>query len=232
MKRHKITKGLTILFFTVSILDIIGVAINSSLLQVIFKPMIMLSLMVLYYYSVEKKNNWFLLALAFSFLGDVLLMDKNNLFLYGIAAFLMAQVIYIKLIVGQLNKSGVQQKILAIIPFAIFIIVLLGVLKDNLGEFLIPVIIYGLTISIFGIVSLLNYLSDRSKIALILLVGAVLFILSDSMIALFKFHDPKAIYPIATMITYVLAQYLIYQFMTAQNDNLTNDKPSDIMLKS
>lgn len=232
MKRNNITKGLTILFFTVSILDIIGVAINSSLLQVIFKPMIMLSLMALYYYSVEKKNNWFLLALAFSFLGDVLLMDKNNLFLYGIAAFLMAQVIYIKLIVGQLNKSSVQQKILAIIPFAIFIIVLLGVLKDNLNEFLIPVIIYGLTISIFGIVSLLNYLSDRSKIALILLVGAVLFILSDSMIALFKFHDPKAIYPIATMITYVLAQYLIYQFMTAQNDDLTNDKPSDIMLKS
>ncbi len=232
MKRNNITKGLTILFFTVSILDIIGVAINSSLLQVIFKPMIMLSLMALYYYSVEKKNNWFLLALAFSFLGDVLLMDKNNLFLYGIAAFLMAQVIYIKLIVGQLNKSSLQQKILAIIPFAIFIIVLLGVLKDNLNEFLIPVIIYGLTISIFGIVSLLNYLSDRSKIALILLVGAVLFILSDSMIALFKFHDPKAIYPIATMITYVLAQYLIYQFMTAQNDDLTNDKPSDIMLKS
>ncbi len=64
------------------------------------------------------------------------------------------------------------------------------------------------------------------------MVGAVLFILSDSMIALFKFHDPKAIYPIATMITYVLAQYLIYQFMTAQNDDLTNDKPSDIMLKS
>ncbi len=232
MKRNNITKGLTILFFTVSILDIIGVAINSSLLQVIFKPMIMLSLMALYYYSVEKKNNCFLLALAFSFLGDVLLMDKNNLFLYGIAAFLMAQVIYIKLIVGQLNKSSVQQKILAIIPFAIFIIVLLGVLKDNLNEFLIPVIIYGLTISIFGIVSLLNYLSDRSKIALILLVGAVLFILSDSMIALYKFHDPKAIYPIATMITYVLAQYLIYQFMTAQNDDLTNDKPSDIMLKS
>ncbi|MEN8123780.1 MAG: lysoplasmalogenase [Bacteroidota bacterium] len=214
MKTNKVTKGLTVLFFTVSILDIIGVALDNSLLQVIFKPMIMLSLIALYFYSVEKKNNGYILALAFSFLGDVLLMDKSNLFLYGIAAFLMTQIIYIKLIIDQLGKTTLQQKIIAIFPFAIFIIVLLNVLKSNLNEFLIPVNIYGLTISIFGIVSLLNYISDRSQTSLILLVGAILFILSDSMIALHKFHEPKSIYPIATMITYVLAQYLIYWFIS------------------
>ncbi len=213
MRTNKISTGLTILFFVVSILDIIGVAINNSLLQFIFKPMIMISLMALYFYSVEKKNNWYLLALAFSFFGDVLLMDKSNLFLYGIAAFLMTQIVYIKLIIKQLNKSNIQQKIIAIIPFAFYLIILMGMLKDNLNEYLIPVIIYGVTISVFGIVSLLNYLVNNTKTALILLIGAVLFIISDSMIALNKFHEPKLIYPVAIMVTYVLAQYLIYRFM-------------------
>ena len=214
MKQNNLTKGLTIFFFIVSVLDIIGVSIGNLLLQAIFKPMIILSLMVLYYYSLEKKNNWYLLALTFSFLGDVLLMDKNNLFLYGIAAFLMTQIIYIKLIINQLIKSTLQQKILAIIPFSMFIIVLLSILRDNLNEFLVPVIIYGITISIFGIVSFLNYMVKKNKTAQILLIGALLFIVSDSMIALNKFHEPKVIYPIAIMITYVLAQYLIFIFIS------------------
>ncbi|MCK5637222.1 MAG: hypothetical protein KAH67_00845 [Flavobacteriaceae bacterium] len=122
MQKNNLTKGLTILFFTVSLLDIIGVAINNSWLQVIFKPMIILSLMALYYFSVDKKSNWYLLALAFSFLGDVLLMDKNNLFLYGIAAFLISQILFIKLIGSQLKPSSLKHKITAILPFLIYII--------------------------------------------------------------------------------------------------------------
>ncbi len=218
MKKNNLTKGLAIFFFAVSILDIIGVAINNSWLQVIFKPMIILSLMALYYFSVEKKNNWYLLALAFSFLGDVLLMDKNNLFLYGIAAFLMSQILFIKIIGSQLKPSSLKQKITAILPFLIYIIILLSILKSNLGDFLIPVIIYGITISIFGVVSLLNYLVNKTRISQVLLFGVVLFILSDSMIAFNKFHEAKPYYGVAIMITYVLAQYLIFRFMVVQND--------------
>jgi len=218
MKTNNITKGLTFLFFTVSILDIIGVAIHNSMLQAIFKPMIILSLMALYYFSVEKKNNWYLLALAFSFLGDVLLMDKNNLFLYGIAAFLLSQILYIKIIGSQLKPSSLKQKITAIIPFLIYVIILLSILKSNLGEFLIPVVIYGITISIFGVVSLLNYFVSKTKISQVLLFGVILFILSDSMIALNKFHEAKAYYGVAIMITYILAQYLIFRFMVNKKD--------------
>ncbi len=218
MQKNNLTKGLTILFFTVSLLDIIGVAINNSWLQVIFKPMIILSLMALYYFSVDKKSNWYLLALAFSFLGDVLLMDKNNLFLYGIAAFLISQILFIKLIGSQLKPSSFKQKITAIFPFLIYVIILLSILKPNLGEFLIPVVIYGITISIFGVVSLLNYLVNKTRISQVLLFGVVLFILSDSMIALNKFHETKAYYGVAIMITYILAQYLIFRFMIGKKN--------------
>ncbi|MDH3321919.1 MAG: lysoplasmalogenase [Flavobacteriaceae bacterium] len=213
MKNKLLTIVLTILFFTVSVLDITGIALNNSLMQMIFKPMIILSLMALYYFSAENKNNWYLLALAFSFLGDVLLMDKNNLFLFGIASFLITQIIFIVIIVKQMERPSAFHKYLYAFLFVNYIVYLLNLLKPNLGELFYPVTVYGVTIAVFGLVATLNYVTKRTKPALVLMLGAGLFIASDSMIALNKFHEEKTYYPMAIMVTYVLAQYLIYRFM-------------------
>ena len=216
MKKKHLVKGLTVLFLIVSALDIIGVALNNSLLQIIFKPMIILSLIALYYFTVEKKNNFYLMALFFSFLGDVFLLDKNNMFLYGIAAFLITQVFFIVIIVKQMKKPSTFHKYLYAFLFLNYIVYLLSLLKPNLGELFYPVLVYGVTISVFGLVATLNYVTKRTKPELILMLGALLFITSDSFIALNKFHEPRTFYPVFIMITYVLAQYLIYKFMAKE----------------
>lgn len=218
MNSNTNTKLFTLIFVVVSSLDILGILLHNSLLQTIFKPMIILSLMVLYYFSAKVKNNWYLLALAFSFLGDVFLMDKNDLFLIGIAAFLITQIIYIKIILAQLKASNLSQKTIANIPFALYLFVLLFVLKDNLNEFLIPVIVYGFAISVFGMLALLNFIVDKTKTARILFLGAVLFIISDSLIALDKFYEEKPFYGFFIMITYIVAQYLIFRYMVVKSE--------------
>jgi len=211
-------KPLTWLFFSVSFLDIIGVILQDSWLQLIFKPLIMPSLILLYVVRVKSRNYWYVAAMFFSFLGDVLLLDKNNMFLYGIAAFLITQLLYVLIIAKDLPRSDFKTKALALLPFLFFFTGLISILKDGLGEFLIPVIIYGLAISIFGFVSLLNYLLKKDRASLTLLIGAILFILSDSMIALHKFYEPQAIYPSAIMITYIAAQFLIFGYMIKQSE--------------
>ena len=180
----------------------------------------MTSLLLLYFFSVKIKNIWFILALSFSFIGDVLLLNKQNLFIFGIAAFLVTQILYIKIILDQLKKSTLRLKVISTIPFAIFFIFLIWKLWGNLNQFLIPVIIYGLAISIFGIVSYLNHQISKTKISRILLMGAVLFIGSDSMIALHNFNSPKYFYPVAIMIAYVLTQYLIFHSMIRMNSKV------------
>ena len=220
MQNNHLTKGLTFLFFAVSVMEIIGVAMNNSLIQSIFKPMMMLSLMALYYFSVEKRNNLYLLALAFSFLGDVFLLDKNSMFIYGIAAFLLTQLLYIYIIVKQMEKPSFFHKYLYAFLFANYIVYLMILLKPNLGDLFYPVVVYGVTIGVFGLVATLNYVTKRTKTDLVLMLGAVLFIASDSMIALNKFHEAKAFYPIAIMSTYILAQYLIFRFMVVKADDM------------
>jgi uncharacterized membrane protein YhhN len=211
----KLSKVLITVFLIVSILDIIAVAMDYPVMQAVFKPMIMLSLMAAYYFSVAIINPWYLLAMAFSFLGDVLLMDKNNLFLAGIAAFLGTQLIYIFIIKKRLKKSRARDLLISIVPFLIFYSLLISVLQKNLGTLTVPVMVYGMAISILGMAALLLYLQNKNSITRMLLMGAILFIVSDSMIALQKFHAARTWYPVVIMATYVMAQFLIFRFMIA-----------------
>ena len=207
-----------ILFVIISLLDILGLLIHVALLELIAKPFIIISLMAIYLTSVKNKNYWFLAALFFSFLGDVFLLDNNDMFLFGIAAFLITQLLYIKIIIGYLNNSSKSQKLQAILPFAIYFVLLIYLLIDNLGEYLIPVLVYGLTISVFGIVSLLNYIINKSQTSKLLLFGVFLFIASDSMIAFDRFYESKGFYSVLIMITYILAQYLICKYLIIKSN--------------
>ena len=217
-KTVKLSTIFKILFVIISLLDILGLLIHVALLELIAKPFIIISLMAIYLTSVKNKNYWFLAALFFSFLGDVFLLDNNDMFLFGIAAFLITQLLYIKIIIDYLNNSSKSQKLQAILPFAIYFVLLIYLLIDNLGEYLIPVLVYGLTISVFGIVSLLNYIINKSQTSKLLLFGAFLFIASDSMIAFDRFYESKGIYSVLIMITYILAQYLICRYMISKSN--------------
>jgi len=113
------------------------------------------------------------------------------------------------MVVKQLKKSAINKKIIASVPFVISFSALLSLLKDSLGEMLIPVVVYGMVISVFGAVALLNNLIFKSKSSLYLFSGAVFFVVSDSLLALNKFYQPQEYYPVIVIITYMVAQYLI-----------------------
>ncbi|MCP4883597.1 MAG: lysoplasmalogenase [Flavobacteriales bacterium] len=216
---NRLQKFFLLIFLLVSITDIIAIINDNSLWQTISKPLIIPALAAFYVAGSKSRNKLYILALIFSFLGDVLLLDKSNLFLFGIAAFLITQLLYIAIFSKGLANSSLGKKIGALFPFSLFFILLIRILKPGLNDFLIPVIIYGLAISLFGSVSLLRYLVKKNGTSMVLLIGAILFILSDSMIALNKFHEPRAYYSVSIMLTYILAQYLISAYMLKSEKN-------------
>ena len=79
----------------------------------------------------------------------------------------------------------------------------------NLNEMKIPVIIYGIVISSFGASALMVYRQEKSTENGWLLLGALLFILSDSLIAINSFYSANEMYSFLIMTTYILAQYFI-----------------------
>lgn len=203
---------LLVSFFLVAFVDILAIALSNSWLESMVKPLLMPVLMG-YYLSVSSQVNRFLLsALFFSLLGDILLLDKSQYFVYGLGCFLISQLIYVALFFAAVKNGSISNWIKAIVPFALYLLILLRLLFPNLDAFFIPVLIYALAICLFGVISLMQVLENKFQAGW-LLSGSVLFILSDSMIAINKFYQPFEGAGIAIMTTYVAAQFLIVQFV-------------------
>ena len=206
----KNNKRFLVFFILVSFLYVIGILLDNDFIKFISKPLIMLSLLLYYIKSVQRKSKLFIGAVLFSFLGDILLLfDSELFFMLGLVSFLIAHILFISMVVGMLNKSSIQQKIFATMPFMFTYVGLLVLLKESLGEMLIPVVIYGLVISVFGVVSLLNHLILKSKASQYLIFGAAFFVVSDSLLAINRFYEAQEYYPVIVIITYIIAQYLI-----------------------
>jgi uncharacterized membrane protein YhhN len=98
-------------------------------------------------------------------------------------------------------------------PFLLAGTGLLTVLYPNLASLLWPVVAYAAVLVTMVIVALFRY--GRTSTASFGLVfgGAVLFMISDSLLAMNKFHAPIQQAGLLIMITYCVAQGLIAEGM-------------------
>jgi uncharacterized membrane protein YhhN len=149
-----------------------------------------------------------LAALLFSCFGDTFLMFQRqnpNFFLLGLGSFLVAQVIY-TIIFQKENKVQYLKRL----PFLLYTVVLLNILISKIpADFKIPILVYSLAITLMGIKAMERQTNTKSY--QFVLIGAISFIISDSLIAINKFAFAIPFPDILIMATYILAQYLIVE---------------------
>ncbi|MET4692177.1 lysoplasmalogenase [Endozoicomonas lisbonensis] len=159
-------------------------------------------------------------ALLFSAAGDVLLAldsggsgDKSDshLFIAGLGSFLMAQLVYAGLFWTH-RASGQNRVGLSIFAF-VFMSVAGMLVVPYTGDMQAPVMAYILAI---GAMLMGAAVCDRPVNRLF--AGALLFALSDLVIAVNKFIVPFAWAGIVIMATYYLAQYFIVAGVLAEAD--------------
>ncbi len=211
----KSEKIFSLIFCTIVIIELItGTSQNYSSWHYISKPAIVISLLVFFWMKskhIESKLRSFVgLALVGSLAGDILLMfvdQSPNYFLFGLVAFLIAHIMYVFAFLKHRNKT--------IKPFGFIIILLLYAtmlfyfLKDGLNDMLIPVIIYMLVILSMSTAAFLRRGRVNKLSFILVFLGALFFMLSDSILALNKFYSPLTHANFSIMITYAIAQYLI-----------------------
>lgn len=159
-----------------------------------------------------------LLALSFSLIGDVLIIFDDiskNYFLAGLISFLLAHIMYIIVFLEKRNNS--IKPIAYITILLIYAFGLFYLLKDGLEDMLIPVIIYVIAILTMAITASLRKENGSSLSYNLVLVGALLFVISDSFIALNKFYITITNEHLIIMSTYALAQYCIVMGILKQN---------------
>ena len=166
-----------------------GVLVDSYALRVAVKPFPVLAMIAI---ALGLRRTTYAKTIAVGLgccvLGDVFLEVGDAFFLYGMIAFLLGHVSYIVAFVGRTKKLGLA----AALPFAIWIVWALVFLMPHLGEMQIPVSIY--TIVIFAMMwratSLVVSEESPSVFDWLAMLGAFSFGVSDTLIALDKFHAP------------------------------------------
>ena len=207
-----------IAFIIFSLIDFFGIYLEKQWMIYLAKPMLMTTLFGYYYLNKKSDNLFFVLGLLFSLFGDLFLLGSGELyFILGLIFFLIAHVFYIIMVFKILLEIRLKDFMIAGIPYLLLFLILINVLYDGLGSMKIPVIIYAMTISFLGVFSLLLFLQSRTKTSLLLLFGVLIFITSDTILALNLFYEKQSFYPILIMTTYVMAQFLICKFVLYLN---------------
>lgn len=221
MKDLSSTHVLKYVFVAIAIAELCGHALGWKLLNEFTKPLLVPVLLVYFRQGLKVSVNLsFILAvfaLVFSWFGDVALMyvyKRDWYFLLGLGAFAIAQSFYFfSFKKAQINYHmqavSLWKPIVYTLPLILCIIGLLWMVWPTLGGLKIPVVIYAILISLMmtGAVSRSNRTNVESfnQVAF----GALLFILSDALIAIDTFYAPMENASIWVMSTYMMAQWNI-----------------------
>ncbi len=151
-------------------------------------------------------------GLLFSSAGDVLL-ELSGLFVFGMAAFGIAHIFYGLAFINLIRRDGPNIGAWPLAMAVLGISIVLGVwLAPGMEALTVPALIYQLIISLMVMLALL------SKAPFLARIGAVLFMLSDTLIAIGMFRD-VATPPGSVWITYAVAQIMLAWGLTRPAEN-------------
>jgi uncharacterized membrane protein YhhN len=213
---------LVIAYIIIGAMEVLAEATGNSTLRFVTKPLLMPVLMLFYHQSTKLTFSSFdkkiMMALFFSWFGDVFLMFvfKNELFfLAGLGSFLLAHIFYVIAFTAVTNKSAealLPKKAWILIPLiAYFVMLMVSFFSKVPGEMKIPVAVYSATIAAMVAMAVNRYKRVNDKSFSLVMAGALLFMLSDSIIAVNKFlyQGEMAFAGVGIMVLYISGQYFI-----------------------
>lgn len=201
-----------ILFLIISILHVISCYKEITKLRNITKPLLMPILIFNFLFNGKDINTIIILSLFFGFLGDVFLIKSKNskFFIMGLLSFLIGHIFYIVELFKNINFKNFY----FIYLFSLLIPILISYfvynkIKNYLGSFKTPVIMYISIIATMLCLSIFYFLTNTTSLPLIAMLGAILFVLSDSILSISTFKGSFKRDSFFIMITYIMAQFLL-----------------------
>jgi len=208
-----------------AVLEALALSKNWLRLEYIAKPAVMLILFFWLFTSVGLNGAllWFGLGILLSLLGDILLMiSLNRFFLFGLIAFLLAHIAYIigfNIPLPEFSAWGIVFAVMISLGGTRIIRRIVAALASNRQSAMrMPILVYSLVISLM-LLSAMMKLSDLTwdaNAAALVSVGALLFYISDIILAWNKFVAPIQQGRIYNIAAYHLGQIALIAGVIAQ----------------
>lgn len=202
-----------IFFAAITFIDLYLIGNKQEKKRYFTKPLIVPGIILIYLLFAHQYNKFLLLALLFSFFGDLLLLFSENklFFRLGLFAFLSSHIFYIYTFVENISFNRISSfwLLLVLVPYCIYAWEIFRDLRPYLGHYSIPVILYIVTIIGMSYASLFRFWTSQGISFWFPFIGSLFFIISDTLLATrnFKYGQKKGW--VSVMATYILAQLLI-----------------------
>jgi uncharacterized membrane protein YhhN len=174
----------------------------------IFKPLTMVFILliaILGQAALPFYKYMIIAGLLFSLAGDIFLMLPTDRFVAGLVAFLLAHLFYSAAFASEISALMWWP----LIPFVIYGIVIYIILASSLGKLKVPVLFYVVVILIMAWLAWERWSQTGQGGALLASIGALLFIISDTILAIDRFRGTFKLSRASNLITYFAAQLLI-----------------------
>lgn len=192
---------------------IYGLYIDSTALRLLTKGLPVIALIFWLRSAPQGEyRRWISIGLLFSLGGDILLdipeTQLANQFVLGLGSFLIGHLAYVVAYTSDTRKLAPMALLIALACGGSMFWVL-NSKPEGLGPLLIPVALYALTITamLWRALARLGVDGIPRNSALLAAAGALLFVISDSMIGINRFVQPFDEARYAIIITYWLGQY-------------------------
>ena len=186
----------------------------------ITKPMLLLFLLAYYLCATSSPSPLLIAALLTSWLGDVLLMPKGNVwFISGGISFLASHILFILVYAPSVSAAAIPWAFVipaAVVYFGVAFAVMAAVRKTTPKPMVVPMFLYLVANSTMNLFALMQLLALRSPGAVVAYCGAVLFFISDCTLFILRYHKNKNLIfkkHFTIMLTYIVGEFLITQGM-------------------
>jgi uncharacterized membrane protein YhhN len=205
---------LLILFLAVALVHLYACLKEKNKLRAITKPMLMPLLAMLYLVSTNEPHSIVVAALLFGAAGDVFLLfpKKPARFMMGGLSFGMGHILYIAAFFLYAGAAKLPIYSIALILAFFIAAAAIGFIRLKPAvpkKFNAPVLFYMLVLCTMGAVATMSFFAKPSTGRALFPLGAILFLLSDALLANLLFVRENQGKNFSVMATYLAAQTLI-----------------------
>ena len=212
-------KIIFVLYYVVATIEVITESFSNKPLIYVFKPMIPLTLMALYWITSKERDPFFFVTVTLAMITDVFFISNTEgMLFFGLVFFFINRILIIYYILKLMKIKDYVPMFIAMIPFLFVFFYLLsisGVLETRI-HFI--VIIQNILISILSGIILSNYIMFYNKKTTWLFIFGLLSVTQYFIVFLEKYYlsgvSPAIFRPVA-MILNTGVYFSFYKFIVA-----------------
>jgi len=163
-KESNLERLIIILYFSIATVEVIAELFSYKPFLFVFKPLISIVLMILYWNSSSRRNVLFFLVILFSLITNVLFIPNTETMLFmGLITFFIHRLLMIYYIIKLIKLKDCIPLLIAMIPFVFFFFYLLSITSELTDRSYGILIIQNILISIIAGITLSDYVMNNGK---------------------------------------------------------------------